>query len=68
MIGAFILTAVVAARFTVVETSIPDMQAALFVLGSGTKGNLGVIDMRDIAPSIARTLGLSFPAEGSPRF
>lgn len=47
---------------------VPDMQAALFVLGSGTKGNLGVIDMRDIAPSIARTLGLSFPAEGNPRF
>jgi predicted AlkP superfamily pyrophosphatase or phosphodiesterase len=47
-----------------------DMQSAFFAVGEGVaKGkNLGTIDMRDIAPTIAARLGLRLPkAEGRNR-
>jgi len=47
----------------------PEMRASFFVAGAGIAHgrDLGVIDMRQIAPTLARALGLSLPsAEGKP--
>jgi predicted AlkP superfamily pyrophosphatase or phosphodiesterase len=47
----------------------PEMRASFFVAGAGIAHgrNLGVIDMRQIAPTLAKVLGLSLPsAEGKP--
>jgi predicted AlkP superfamily pyrophosphatase or phosphodiesterase len=47
----------------------PEMRASFFVAGAGIAHgrNLGVIDMRQIAPTLAKALGLSLPsAEGKP--
>lgn len=43
---------------------LPDLHAAFFVVGPGVPAGraLGVIDMRDIATTLARRLGLSLPA------
>ena len=49
----------------------PAMRSSLFVLGQGLarRGNLGEIDMRDIAPSLARIMVITLAgAEGQPRF
>lgn len=41
----------------------PQMRASLFVIGPGIarSRNLGLIDMRQIAPTLAQILGVSFP-------
>jgi len=47
----------------------PEMRASFFVAGAGIAHgrNLGVIDMRQIAPTLAEALGLSLlSAEGRP--
>jgi len=47
-----------------------DMQAAFFIVGKGIPAgrNLGTIDMRDIAPTLATRLGLALPrAQGKNR-
>jgi predicted AlkP superfamily pyrophosphatase or phosphodiesterase len=47
----------------------PEMRASFFVAGAGIAHgrDLGVIDMRQIAPTLAKALGLSLPsAEGKP--
>lgn len=43
---------------------VPDLRAAFFLVGPGVPAgrDLGLIDMRDIAPSLARTAGLSLPS------
>jgi len=43
---------------------LPDLHAAFFVVGPGVPAGraLGVIDMRDIATTLARRLGLALPA------
>jgi hypothetical protein len=49
----------------------PAMRSSLFVEGPGVKqkGRLGQIDMRSIAPSVARILGVALPtAEAKPVF
>jgi predicted AlkP superfamily pyrophosphatase or phosphodiesterase len=49
----------------------PQMRASFLIRGTGiTPGtDLGLIDMRDIAPSLATRLGVTLPgAEGQPRF
>ena len=46
-----------------------EMRASFFVTGAGIAHgrNLGVIDMRQIAPTLAKVLGVSLPsAEGIP--
>jgi predicted AlkP superfamily pyrophosphatase or phosphodiesterase len=46
---------------------LPDLRAAFFVVGPQIPAgrNLGVIDMRDVAPTLAKVAGLSLPsAEG----
>jgi len=42
----------------------PGLRASLFLVGAGVPAghSLGVIDMRDIAPTLARRLGLTLPA------
>lgn len=48
---------------------VPELHSAFFVVGPGiSKGkNLGIIDMRDIAPTLAKEAGLSLPsADGKP--
>jgi predicted AlkP superfamily pyrophosphatase or phosphodiesterase len=48
---------------------LPELRAAFFVVGPGVPAgrSLGLVDMRDIAPTLARSLGLSLPsAEGKP--
>jgi predicted AlkP superfamily pyrophosphatase or phosphodiesterase len=42
---------------------LPDLRAAFFVVGPGVPSgkDLGLIDMRDIAPSLAKLAGLSLP-------
>lgn len=42
---------------------VPEMRAAFFVVGPGVPAGraLGTIDMRDIAPTLARRLGLALP-------
>ena len=43
---------------------LPDLRAAFFVIGPGIPAgrDLGVIDMRDIAPTLAHLAGLSLPS------
>jgi hypothetical protein len=43
---------------------LPDLHASLFMVGAGVPAgrNLGVVDMRDIAPTVARRLGVSLPS------
>jgi predicted AlkP superfamily pyrophosphatase or phosphodiesterase len=45
----------------------PEMRAALFLSGPGIPHgrSLGVIDMRQIAPTVARLLGVPFPSAGA---
>lgn len=46
---------------------LPDLRAAFFLVGPGVPAgkNLGLIDMRDIAPTLAKEAGLALPfAEG----
>ena len=42
---------------------LPDLQASFFLVGPGVPAgkNLGLIDMRDVAPTLAREAGLSLP-------
>jgi hypothetical protein len=47
---------------------VPEMRASLFLLGPSVPAgrSLGVVDMRDVAPTLARLLGLTVPgAEGT---
>jgi predicted AlkP superfamily pyrophosphatase or phosphodiesterase len=37
----------------------PEMRASLFIDGVSAKGDLGEVDMRDIAPTVAQILGVS---------
>jgi predicted AlkP superfamily pyrophosphatase or phosphodiesterase len=49
----------------------PEMRAALVISGPGLprKGSLGEVDMRDIAPTLARIVKVALPgAEGKPLF
>jgi predicted AlkP superfamily pyrophosphatase or phosphodiesterase len=49
----------------------PEMRAALIIQGSGVRpaGSLGEVDMRDIAPTVARLLDVPLPsADGRPLF
>ena len=49
----------------------PEMRATLILQGPGVTahGSLGEVDMRDIAPTLAKLLGVPFPsAEGRPLF
>jgi predicted AlkP superfamily pyrophosphatase or phosphodiesterase len=43
---------------------VPDLRAAFFLVGPGVPAgrNLGLIDMRDIAPSLAKPTGLRLPS------
>jgi hypothetical protein len=46
---------------------LPDLRAAFLVVGPGVRAgkSLGLIDMRDVAPTLAALVGLSLPgAEG----
>jgi predicted AlkP superfamily pyrophosphatase or phosphodiesterase len=48
---------------------LPDLRAAFFLVGPGVPAekNLGLIDMRDIAPTLAKAAGLALPsADGKP--
>ncbi len=48
---------------------LPELRAAFFVVGPGVPAgrSLGLVDMRDIAPTLAQRLGLTLPsAEGKP--
>ena len=48
---------------------VPELRAAFFLVGSGVPAgkDLGVIDMRDIAPTLAKEAGLALPsADGKP--
>jgi predicted AlkP superfamily pyrophosphatase or phosphodiesterase len=47
----------------------PEMHASFFVMGQGiAKGrNLGLIDMRQIAPTVASIMGVSLPAAKQPK-
>jgi predicted AlkP superfamily pyrophosphatase or phosphodiesterase len=42
---------------------LPDLRASFFLVGPGVPAgrNLGVIDMRDVAPTLAHVIGLSLP-------
>ena len=42
---------------------LPDLHASLFMVGAGVPAgrDLGVVDMRDIAPTVARRIGVSLP-------
>jgi hypothetical protein len=42
---------------------LPEMRAAFFLVGPGVPAgkNLGLIDMRDVAPTLAKEAGLSLP-------
>jgi predicted AlkP superfamily pyrophosphatase or phosphodiesterase len=47
---------------------LPDLRAAFFLVGPGVPAekNLGLIDMRDIAPTLAKEVGLTLPtADGT---
>ena len=49
----------------------PEMRATLILQGPGVtaQGSLGEVDMRDVAPTIAKLLDVAFPtAEGKPLF
>jgi predicted AlkP superfamily pyrophosphatase or phosphodiesterase len=43
---------------------LPDLRAAFFLVGPGVPGgkSLGIIDMRDIAPTLAHEIGLTLPS------
>jgi predicted AlkP superfamily pyrophosphatase or phosphodiesterase len=43
---------------------VPDLHAAFFLVGPGVPEahSLGIIDMRDVAPTLAHVVGLSFPS------
>lgn len=43
---------------------LPDLHASLFMVGFGVPAgrDLGIVDMRDVAPTLARRLGLSLPS------
>ena len=43
---------------------VPELRAAFFVVGPGIPAgrNLGLIDMRDVAPTLAKEAGLALPA------
>jgi predicted AlkP superfamily pyrophosphatase or phosphodiesterase len=43
---------------------LPDLRAAFFLVGPGVPAgrSLGLIDMRDVAPTLAREMGLSLPS------
>jgi hypothetical protein len=46
---------------------LPELRASFFLIGPGVPAgrDLGIIDMRDVAPTLARAVGLSMPsAEG----
>jgi predicted AlkP superfamily pyrophosphatase or phosphodiesterase len=48
---------------------LPELRAAFFLVGPGVPAgrSLGLVDMRDIAPTLAQRLGLALPAaEGKP--
>ena len=47
----------------------PEMRASFFAMGQGlAKGrNLGVIDMRQIAPTVAGIMGVNLPAAKQPK-
>jgi len=48
---------------------VPDLRAAFFLIGPGVPAgkDLGLIDMRDVAPTLAKEAGLSLPsADGKP--
>jgi predicted AlkP superfamily pyrophosphatase or phosphodiesterase len=47
----------------------PEMHSSFFILGQGVAHgrNLGTIDMRQIAPTVAEILGVSLPAAKQPR-
>jgi predicted AlkP superfamily pyrophosphatase or phosphodiesterase len=48
---------------------LPDLRASFFLVGPGVPAgkNLGLVDMRDIAPTLAKAAGLSLPtADGKP--
>jgi hypothetical protein len=48
---------------------VPELHSAFFFAGPGIPAgkNLGLIDMRDIAPTLAKEAGLSLPtADGKP--
>jgi predicted AlkP superfamily pyrophosphatase or phosphodiesterase len=46
----------------------PEMRASLFILGAGIAAHhdLGVVDMRQIAPMVAALLGVTLPPAGLP--
>jgi predicted AlkP superfamily pyrophosphatase or phosphodiesterase len=49
----------------------PEMRATLILQGPGVgrRGSLGEVDMRDIAPTVAKLLGVALPsADGKPLF
>ncbi len=49
----------------------PEMRATFIMQGPGVpkSGSIGEIDQRDIAPTVAKTLGVAFPsADGKPLF
>jgi hypothetical protein len=49
---------------------VPDLRAAFFLVGPGVPAgrDLGLIDMRDIAPTLAHEVGLAMPtADGANR-
>lgn len=48
--------------------SYPEMRASFFVMGEGVAQgrNLGVVDMRQIAPTVAKILGVSLPTAKEP--
>ena len=43
---------------------VPELRAAFFLVGPGVPAgkDLGVIDMRDVAPTVAKEVGLSIPS------
>lgn len=48
---------------------VPDLRAAFFLVGPGVPAGraLGLVDMRDIAPTLAQRVGLALPsADGAP--
>jgi hypothetical protein len=46
----------------------PEMRASLFILGAGiaARHDLGVVDMRQIAPAVAALMGVSLPPSDLP--
>ena len=49
----------------------PEMHSSFFIAGPGIprRGNIGAIDMLDIAPTLARVMGYDMPtASGKPLF